>query len=43
MFDSKENDIKEYLIKEGYEVKEYLREMEIGTILKCILFGQGLT
>ncbi|WP_242785708.1 hypothetical protein [Bacillus cereus] len=37
MFGNKENEIKEYLIQEGYEIKEYLRKMEIGTILKYIL------
>ncbi|MFJ8221218.1 hypothetical protein [Bacillus cereus] len=26
MFGSKEDDIKEHLIKEGYEIKEYLRK-----------------
>ncbi len=26
MFGNKENEIKEYLIQEGYEIKEYLRK-----------------
>lgn len=41
MFGSKQDDVKEYLIKEGYEVKEYLRKNGDWYYFKVNTFRSG--